>query len=120
MKTIHVINQIATCATIVLYLTIIGGMYAQLVLGPLQLLLAGIITYKYYKRLDKHTRRGLNQYWIAAIMALVAAGTSIFFSDSPNLFMLATLFIIPMAIAIYFLNLTADINANFKNLRHEL
>ncbi|MES2486582.1 MAG: hypothetical protein V4581_11640, partial [Bacteroidota bacterium] len=82
MKIIHNINQIATCTTIVLYLTVIGGMYAQLVLGPLQLLLAGIITYKYYKKLDKHTRKGLNQYWVAATAALVLAGLSIYFFDA--------------------------------------
>jgi len=121
MKTIHAINQVATGFTIALYFTVIGGMYAQVILGPLQLLLAAIITYKYYKKLDKYTRRQLNQYWMAATIALVLAGISLYFID--DFFFLGlifTLFVLPMVVAIYFTIVTANINANFKNLRHEI
>jgi hypothetical protein len=95
-------------------------MYAQLILGPLQLLLAGIITYKHYKKLDNQTRKQLNHYWIAAAVALALAAISGYFFDMLCWLAFIPLFILPMAVAIYFLILTANINANFKNLRHEL
>lgn len=110
MYIIHIINKIATGATLLLYLTLIGGMYAQIVLGPLQLILAAIVTLLYYKKLDTIRKGLLLRYWMAAAIALALFGMSWMYRDSMDLIIIVPVFIIPMIVACYFVYVTSMFN----------
>ncbi|MFP9113816.1 hypothetical protein ACLI1A_07720 [Flavobacterium sp. RHBU_3] len=116
MKTIHTINSIATWATLLLYISIFFGMYAQIVLGPLQLLLAVIISVIYYKELDQHHKKLITNYWTAAAIALFivfCAWATDFYTPAVAII---SLYLIPMTVACYFLYVTNKLN---KYLSHE-
>lgn len=110
MYIIHIINKIATGATLLLYLTLIGGMYAQIVLGPLQLILAAIVTLLYYKKLDTIRKGLLLRYWMGAAIALALFGMSWMYRDSMDLIIIVPVFIIPMIVACYFVYVTSMFN----------
>lgn len=116
MKIIHNINTLATWATILLYISIFLGMYAQIVLGPLQLILATIVSIKYYKSLNKYHKNLVLYYWLAVVATLALAGFvwSTNFDNVP--LTIGCLFIIPMSVACYFLYVTKKLN---KYLNHE-
>jgi hypothetical protein len=116
MKIIHTINSFATWATILLYITVYFGMLAQLVLGPLQLILATILSVRYYKELDQRYKNLALYYWAAAVSALATAGFA-WLADLENIVLtIVAVFVIPMTVACYFLFVTDKIN---KHLSHE-
>lgn len=109
MKTIHFINLLATLATLLLYLLIFPGMAAQLLLGPLQLILALIISFKYYRQLDRKHQLLVRYYWLAALLALIIAGiTSIGLEGSVTA--IIGLCVVPMIVACYFLYVTTKLD----------
>jgi len=116
MKTIHFINIVATYITIGLYMFIFLGMMAQIILGPLQLLLATIISIKYYKILNQHNQILIMYYWFMVIIALVIAAITWLgrYKDTTTIIWI---FIIPMLIACYFLYVTKSI-ARYMNCNH--
>lgn len=119
MKTIYIINSIATWTTILLYISIFFGMYAQIVLGPLQLILAIIISIIYFKKVDQNHKNLMLYYWAAAVFALVMAGFA-WSTDFDNVALtLICLFIIPMSVACYFLYVTKKLNNHLKNHLYE-
>lgn len=116
MKTLHNINFWATALTLVLYITIYFGMTAQLVLGPLQLILATIISVSYYKEMDQYHKTMLRYYWIAASLALIMVFIQWIY-DNYNTFTTVTfLFVLPMMIACYFVYVTRKLNNYFESL----
>ena len=107
MKTIHYINLIATSITLALYLLLFYGMMAQIVLGPLQLDLAIIISLRYYKLLDQHHQIFLLLYCLVAILALIIAAVSWAGGGEHTII---GVFVIPMLVAYYFLYVTKRLN----------
>lgn len=105
MKILHKINVIALIITLLLYITVLLGMYAQILLGPLQLIIALLVSYMYYKKLSPRLQRGIIIYWIAAGLSLTIAYFS-WLDYRANDFTIITLFVIPMLIACYFARLT--------------
>ncbi|WP_297332698.1 hypothetical protein [Flavobacterium sp.] len=105
MKTLHKINVIALITTLLLYITVLLGMYAQILLGPLQLIIALIVSYSYYKKLSPRLQKGIILYWIAAVTSLTITYFS-WLDYRANDFIIITLFVIPMLIACYFARLT--------------
>lgn len=119
MKIIHNINFWATLITLILYITVYFGMLSQLVLGPLQLILATIVSVRYYKELDIHHKNLLLYYWVAVAFALTMAIT-LWTSDIFGSFVVITfLFVVPMSVACYFLYVTKKLNNHLKNHLYE-
>ena len=98
MKILYRINQIVFFITVTLYLTIFLGMYAQFVLGIVQVLSA-IIAFYFWGILSEKTQKHLTYYWI--IIALYGAIWLIGVGDHMNV--MVFLFGVPMVIATYFL-----------------
>jgi len=109
MKTIHFINLAATYITLGLYLFIFYGMIAQIILGPLQLLLATIISIRYYKILDQHNQILIMYYWFLAVVTLSIFGTT-YFGKNDETSNIIWLFIAPMLVACYFLYVTKSLS----------
>lgn len=108
MKVLHKINFFALAITLALYLTVFLGMYAQIVLGPLQLLIALIVSFNYYKKLDKTLKNHLLAYWLTAAVSLIIAYLS-WTHNTASDYVIITIFVIPMLIACYFVYLTYKI-----------
>ena len=115
MKLTHLINKIATYTTLVLYLLVYTGMLAQIILGPIQLILAITITVLYYKELDTKNKKLLKTYWLAvAIVPLFAYASLNWIAD--GVLIILSLFIYPMYIACYFLYATSKINKYLNSI----
>ncbi|KOS07636.1 hypothetical protein AM493_17495 [Flavobacterium akiainvivens] len=110
MKYIHYINFFALGITLLLYVTLFLGMFAQLILGSLQLLLAAIITIAYYEKLNERCKKLLLRYWAFALAAVfIALVTWLAYEDNTTATVLF-IFVIPMCVACYFVYVTSCIN----------
>lgn len=109
MKIIHYLNCLLYLITIVPYISFyyyLYGLYAQILLGPVQLILAAILLFNKNK-LSVITKKHLNNYWIAVILNIVFIGVLYIFKENAHMvFPLIILFIIPMVIASYFIYIT--------------
>lgn len=110
MKAIHFINMAATYLTLALYMLIYFGMMAQIILGPLQLMLAIIISVNYYRQLDHHHQILIIYYWFASVSALIVA-MLIWFGEFNQAISIIGLFPIPMCVACYFLYVTRTLDS---------
>jgi len=118
MKAIHFINIVATYITIGLYMFIFLGMIAQIILGPLQLLLAIIITIRYYKVLDQHNQILIMYYWFLVVVSLsIAAITWSGYKNSITA--IIWVIVVPMLVACYFLYVTKSLNRYMSSI-HEI
>lgn len=108
MKLIYHINLLATGITLFLYLLIFYGMMAQVVLGPLQLLLALIISIKYYDKLDQHNQILMMFYWFLVLITLIVAAIT-WFGNPDETNAIIWLFVAPMLVACYFLYVTKSL-----------
>lgn len=97
MKIIYLINKYALVTTLILYLTIILGLYAQVVLGAVQVLSALSIFFL-WKKLNKNDKHNLLVYWTFVLTYGLCWWVEI------NLQQLwwVGIIVIPMSIAIYF------------------
>ncbi|WP_299102765.1 hypothetical protein [uncultured Winogradskyella sp.] len=111
MKTLYQLNKIVLIITLVLYLTFLLGLYAQVVLGAIQLLSAISVTC-FWKQLKNHNKKQLLTYWL--LVTIYGIGWLIEI-DLNDLWWLGII-IIPMSIAIYFVWLLN----NVKNLYHDI
>ncbi len=103
MKIIHTINQWSFGITLALYVTIIGGLLAQILLGVIQIFLAIIITIQWDK-LENNIKKLLYGYWgTCAIYAIIYTSKLHHLNDYIG-FLFFTL--IPMSIAAYHLYIT--------------
>jgi uncharacterized protein YqjF (DUF2071 family) len=122
-KTLHIINKVTFFTTLILYFTLILGMYFQMVLGAIQLIIALVLVIK-FRELNKNSKKYLLTYWFLVTISILLIYLNIFFnSDFGNsVLTLIIIFIIPMCIATYFYFLTANLNndsfltANWTNL----
>lgn len=116
MKTLHKTNFFALVITLALYLTVYLGMCAQVILGPLQLLLALVISFNYYKKLNKPLKNHLLTYWLTAAISLIIAYLS-WTHNTANDYVIITVFVIPMLIACYFVYVTYKITQHLSTLK---
>lgn len=100
MKNLYYLNKFVLITTLVFYLTIFLGLYAQIALGAVQLLSA-LILFLYWKVFSKKTKKQLYIYWL--IVALYGVLCLFDWKNINNGFIIILGFIvIPMLIAGYF------------------
>ncbi|WCO00987.1 hypothetical protein [Psychroserpens ponticola] len=107
MKKLYLINKVSLIITFVLYLTIFLGMYAQMVLGALQIISA-LILFFFWKQLSKNSKEKLYIYWtIVTIYGLCWLmdwkGYNEYFT------IVFGIMIVPMSIATYFVYILKSI-----------
>jgi hypothetical protein len=117
MKIFLKINKIAYYTTLVLFITVYLGLFAQIPLGVIQLISASFYTYKFYNQ-SKYSKNHFTIYWIIAIIELILLYlifNSYRMSDS-LIFSLFIYALFPMGIATYFLIIITKITNNDENL----
>ncbi len=116
MRIIHNINKWSFILTMLLYITIYYGMLAQILLGCIQVCLAIILLFHWYKFNLRKKRHLLIYVFIASCYGLFWL-TDIVDSDYGFIFLTA----VPMSIAGYFVyitNLIQDVqNNNVRNIQ---
>ena len=109
MKTLHYINCFFYLITITPYITIYYfflGMYAQFMLGIVQILIAIIISF-YIKRLRNTSKKHISNYWVLTLINLLII--LIFYKTnimSNSICQIVFVFVTPMLIASYFIYIT--------------
>jgi hypothetical protein len=89
-------------------------MYAQILLGPIQLIIALIVSYSYYKKLSPRLQKGIIIYWSSVVVSLAIAYFS-WLDYRANDFAIITLFVIPHAYCLLF----CEVNLlHYKILKH--
>lgn len=105
-------------ATVVLYGSIIYillGMYAQLFLGAIQLIIALILVFL-RNRFTLAVKDHLKRYWLYVLINITLIATFVHTGLIENDFIqTAILFVFPMLIATYFVFITYLINKQRKN-----
>ena|SRR5687767_9106091 len=105
MKIVYHLCLWSYVVTVILYTTIIWGLYAQAFLGIIHVL-AALYCYIRYKKLDYFMKKRLNRYAIAVgVYFTIPFMESVFDLDVPLEFAglrLAYLTIVPMSIGLYF------------------
>ena len=137
MKLLHKINAITLCIAMLLYISPYFGMFFQIPLAVIQLILATIITLKYKPLLDYKHLTMLNRYWLMVLgafigIALTGIGVTALktyhlnYSNDlvllfPGIVVCSALFVIPVFIAFYFGYTTFYITKYIvtNNKRHE-
>lgn len=109
MKALHYINSLFYGFTIIPYLTIYYfayGMYAQFLLGILQMVIA-LILLLYIKKFNLKVKRHFKNYWISTLGTLLIL---FLFSQTEKTInealVIVFVFIIPIFIASYFIYIT--------------
>ncbi|AUC75499.1 hypothetical protein [Olleya sp. Bg11-27] len=106
MRIIYLINKIALITTLILYLTIFLGLYAQIVLGTLQVISAlGLLFI--WNKLSIKNKKELLVYWLLTI----TYGLGWLATDNINngFIVVFLIIIIPISIAIYFVTILHSI-----------
>ncbi|BCY28266.1 hypothetical protein [Flavobacterium okayamense] len=102
MKQVNYINILLYGITLTFYImffTIFIAMMLQVVLGIYQVLLALILTYKFYAKFKNF----LLKYWISATISLTAIYfLNQIFKTNNDFIQISVMLIIPMSIATYF------------------
>lgn len=100
MRLLYIINKIALILNLLLYLTFFYGLYAQIILGTLQILTA-IIVFFFWKKIPKKSKERIYIYWgLVTIYSLFWVFDMNNFNNIYSL--LIGMILIPMSIAIYF------------------
>ena len=104
MRIVNKINKVLLLITIILDFTILFGLYAQIILGFIQLCIALYISFN-FKRLEKKLKYQIINYWIYVILYF-SFFTYILLEEKNvidnYIIIITTIIIIPMTIAIYF------------------
>ena len=105
MKTIHNINIVSFILTLLLYLTVIGGLLAQIALGFIQVILA-IAVLLLWESFNSDSKKLISIYWISVVSyGLISLRIGNQFKD----LWIAFYIIVPMSIAAYFVYVTYSI-----------
>ena len=116
MRRLRKINQIVYYSTLILWITIIGGMYAQIILGLVQVISAIIVTKKTYYNYE-FAKKPLRIYWSIIIVITIILNPFFFeyilLNDNYTLLKFIAVFFIPMIIATYFLIICNKITTVF-------
>ena len=113
MKILYVINKTILIITALLYLTIYLGLYAQIILGVIQVFSSLTLLFFWKHILKKHKNK-VYMYWIIIILYGLAWLIDLKSIESTFFFIL-TIIIIPMSIAIGFVVLLNRIKNNNLN-----
>ena len=122
IKIIHNINKWSFILSLVLYLTVLGGLLAQIALGFIQVILALIIL-SYWKTYNKHTKNLILIYWALVIsyglgyLAFYSLFQETNFSDYAIFIFIFSVMIIPMSIAGYFVYITYKIKKHHNEFK---
>lgn len=112
MKILYSVNKAVLIITILLYLTIYLGLYAQIVLGVVQVLSSFLLLF-FWKSISKNNKNKLYMYWI--IIILYGLGWFIDWESLKSLFFfIFTVIIIPVGIAIAFVILLNRIKNDYS------
>lgn len=107
---LYYLNLIVYVLTLVLYLTILGGLYAQIALGAIQLL-TGLIIFFFWKSYTPKIKKQLTYYW--AIVAVYGSCWLVDWDDfGGDLFFIIAIILIPITIASYFMYVLNTIHKN--------
>jgi len=110
MKIIYYINKIILLLTAILYITIFYGLYAQIVLGFIQVLSSLILLF-FWKRINKKQKVKIYIYWILITIYGLCWLAQI--GNHFNTFMwVLGLIIIPLSLSIYFFTILNQIKNN--------
>jgi len=113
MKTIHNINKWSFIITLLLYLTLIGGLLAQILLGFIQVILAIIVILEWKKHTPKIKSHLISYFTLVTIYGVLwLLGIAETFYNSNSMVLdphIIYLCIIPMSIASYFVYVTYKI-----------
>ncbi|SFC82995.1 hypothetical protein SAMN04487987_101166 [Algibacter pectinivorans] len=109
MRNLHYTNCFFYSLTLIPYITIyyfIYGMYAQLILGVTQIIMALVLLF-FGKKLNREIKKHLKNYWILTlgILLLIFLFTQAN-SNTNEIILVLFVFILPMGIASYFLYIT--------------
>lgn len=97
-KLVTNLNRIMLVLTVVLYLTLIYGMLAQILLGFFQLMVAIVLGMRWF-RLTESNKKKLSYYWCSVVLYFLLWFTPVFQFTT---FSWLVISIIPMIIAGYF------------------
>ncbi|ADV48053.1 hypothetical protein Celal_0718 [Cellulophaga algicola DSM 14237] len=112
MKILHAINTWSFTITVLLYITIFGGLMAQFILGIIQVIMALYLTYQMNKNGKIHT--AIRTYWSYVIPYLILLFVFSNINIYPHeLLVWIYLGVIPMVLAGYFVHIT-------KTLKNEM
>ena len=92
------VNRFVLVMTVILYITFVYGLYAQLLLGVFQLI-TGLGLLLFWKQLTKDNRKRLGYYWLAVV---VYFGLGFFGAFEVFNASWISLIVIPLGIAGYF------------------
>ena len=106
MKTLHKINVYAVGVNILLIIIPFLAMLLLIPLGIIQIIIALIVTFKYYKRLDVKHRKIINLYWLFVALDFLGIAIMAITGDPTDIFKITALAILPPFIAIYFVYTT--------------
>lgn len=110
------INKFILYLNLGLYVLIIPGMMAQPFLGGIQLIIAGVLSFKYYRQATPANKRLLRYYWLAVLAAGLYIAIALLPTETESTFILLTsLFVVPMLIACYFGYVTHYFKKEFNN-----
>lgn len=112
MKIIYIINKVLLIATIVLYATLYLGLYAQVVLGVIQIISAFLLLF-FWNDLQKEHKKMLLLYYTLVVIYGVACLIN-WNVDNEMLIFLFGLILIPMGMAVYFTILLHKIAKQLK------
>ncbi|WP_299890192.1 hypothetical protein [uncultured Lacinutrix sp.] len=112
MKYLNNINLFIIITTAILYLTVILGLYAQVVLGVTQVLTSLILIF-YWKSTSKKNKNKLFNYWSFVVIYWI--GWLIPWPNSlENTFgFVIGLIIIPLSISVYFITLLDSVTKEY-------
>jgi len=111
MKNLYNINKFALIITLVLYLTIYLGMYAQIVLGALQVI-SSILLLFYWERIPNNLQKKTYLYWFTiTVYGLCWLLKWNIHGTFQAVLIITGLFVLPMLIAIFFLLLLGRIKS---------
>lgn len=115
MKIIRKINKFALIVTLILYLTYFLGLIAQVLLGAIQIIIAIIISIKFFK-ICTYARVRLCFYWIFVVFEFLTIYLEQNHFETSNDFYEILIYVIfPMSIAIYFTLILNKIIRNHEN-----
>lgn len=114
MKLLHNINKWSYGITLLLYITIIYGMIAQIALGGIQVILA-LILFSRYQRLDEKTKRLLLVYAALTLLYLLVFTLWDYLRVPNNDFIEITgITVLPMGLATFFVFITHKLRLKEK------
>lgn len=104
--------------TVVLYITIYLGLFAQIALGGIQVISSFLIIY-YWNVLEKREKEKLINYWVVTILYLLAYWFLDWDSFRGLLSIVLCIVIVPICIAIYFLTILWSVKGTMKSKQIE-